>query len=67
MVPNCDLDLHFKKFIYFKFLVALGLCCFVQAFSSCCKWGAALVMALGLLVAVASLVVKHGSRAFRLQ
>ena len=40
-------------FIYL-FLAMLGLCCWVQAFSSCCEWGLLFVAVRGLLMAVAS-------------
>ena len=46
-------------FIYL-FLAALGLCCCVQAFSSCSERGLLFVAVRGLLTAVASLVVEHG-------
>ena len=47
----------FKFLIYF--LVALGLCCYAQAFSGC--WERGLFVAVhGLLIAVASLVAEHG-------
>ena len=48
------------KFIYYLFLVALGLCCCAQAFSSCSERGLLFVVVRGLLIAVASLVVEHG-------
>ena len=51
----------FYKFIYFYlFLAALGLCCCTQVFSSCSERGLLFVVVHGLLIAVASLVVKHG-------
>ena len=50
----------FNLFIYYLFLVALGLCCCAQAFSSCSESGLLFVAVRGLLVAVASLVVEHG-------
>ena len=49
-----------NKFIYlFLFLAVLGLRCCMQAFSSCDEWGLLFVAVLGLLIVVASLVVKH--------
>ena len=51
-----------NKFIYlsiYLFLAALGLCCCVQAFSSCSERGLLFVAGRGLLIAVASLVVEH--------
>ena len=53
----------FYLFIYlfiYLFLAALGLCCFVRAFSSCSECGLLFVVVCGLLIAVASLVVEHG-------
>ena len=47
----------FKNLIYF--LVALGLHCCSQAFSSCSELGLLLVAVHGLLIVVASLVVEH--------
>ena len=51
-----------NKFIFsiYLFLSALGLCCCVQAFSSCGVQGLLFVAVCGLLIAVASLVVEHG-------
>ena len=45
-------------FIYL-FLAALGLCCWVQAFSCCSERGLFIVAARGPLTAVASLVAEH--------
>ena len=56
----------FKFFVFFNFLkfilflAALGLCCWAQAFSSCGEQGLLFIAVLGLLIAVASLVAKHG-------
>ena len=51
----------FYKFIYlFLFLAALGLRCCAWAFSSCGKQGLLFIVACGLLIVVASLVVEHG-------
>ena len=44
-------------FIYL-FLAALGLRCYVQAFSSC--GGLLFIVVRGLLIVVASLVAEHG-------
>ena len=55
----------FKNFIYlfiYLFLAALGLCCCARVFSSCGERGLFFVAVRGLLIAVASLVVEHGSR-----
>ena len=43
-------------------MVALGLHCFVRAFSSCIERGLLFVVVPGLLIVVASLVVEQGSR-----
>ena len=45
------ISISFYLFNY-SFLAALGVCCCMQAFSSCGEWG--------LLLAVASLVAEHG-------
>ena len=45
-------------FIYL-FLVTLGLCCCVWAFSSCSKQGLLFIAARRLLIAVASLIAEH--------
>ena len=50
---------NINLFIYL-FLAALGLCCCVWAFSSCSARGLLFVAVHGLLIAVASLVAKHG-------
>ena len=42
------------------FLAALGLHCYVPAFSSCGERGLLFIVVLGLLISVASLVVEHG-------
>ena len=49
-------------FIYliYLFLAALGLRCCAQAFSSCGEQGLLFVAVHGLLIAVASLVARHG-------
>ena len=47
-----------KVFIYL-FLAVLGLCCCMQAFSSC-ERGLLFVAVCRLLIAVASLVAEHG-------
>ena len=41
-------------------MVALGLCCCARAFSSCSEQGLLFVVVRGFLIAVASLVAKHG-------
>ena len=52
----------FNKLIYliYLFLAALGLRCCARDFSSCGKRGLLFVAVHGLLIAVASLAVKHG-------
>ena len=47
-----------EKFSFF-FLAALGLCCYVQAFSSCNKQQLLFIAVRGLLIVVASLVAGH--------
>ena len=51
----------FNKFIYFiySFLAALGLRCWMQAFSSCGERRLLFVAVCGLLIVVASLAVEH--------
>ena len=46
--------------LFIHFLAVLGLCCCVQAFSSCGERGLLFVVVRGLLIAVASLVAEHG-------
>ena len=55
------LSINIFKLIFF-FLAALGLHCCVQAFSSRGKWGLLSAVVQGLLTALASLAVDHGSR-----
>ena len=50
----------FIYYFIYLFLVALGLRCCMQAFSSCGEQGLLFVAALSLLIAVASLVLEHG-------
>ena len=54
-----EIKLFIFKLIYL-FLAALGLCCCMQAFSSCGEQGLLFVVVRGLLIAVASLVVECG-------
>ena len=49
----------FNKFIYL-FLVALGLRCYMWAFSSCREKGLLFVVVHRLLIELASLVAEHG-------
>ena len=51
----------------YLFLALLGLHCCTLAFSSCGKLGLLFTAVLGLLIAVASLVVSRGSRVCKLQ
>ena len=46
----------------YLYLAALGLCCSIQAFSSCSEWGPLFISVHGLLIVVASLVVECSSR-----
>ena len=57
MPTECPILLFLKIIL---FLAALGLHCFVHAFSSCSKWGLLFIVVHGLLIAVASLVAEHG-------
>ena len=50
----------FKLINLFLFLAALGLHCYVQAFSSCSKWGLLFIVVRGLLIVLVSLVAEHG-------
>ena len=66
MAPPREFKNHPILFYFFLililiyFLAALGLRCRVRAFSSCDERGLLFVVVRGLLIAVASLVVKHG-------
>ena len=59
---SLSLSFFFNTFILFiyLFMAALGLRCWVQAFSSCSERGLLFVVVRGLLIAVASLVAEHG-------
>ena len=46
--------------LIYLFLAALGLCCCMPAFSSCCTQGLLFVVVLSLLIGVASLVEELG-------
>ena len=50
----------FKCIYFILFLAVLGLCCCARAFSSCAQRGLLFIAVRGFLIAVASLVVKHG-------
>ena len=54
-----EVPIFITIFIYL-FLAALGLRCCTRAFSNCSERGLLFVAVLGLLIAVASLVVEHG-------
>ena len=56
----------FNKFIYL-FLAALGLRCYLRAFSSCGERGLLLVVVHGLLIVEAPLVGEHGLQVHGLQ
>ena len=49
------------SFLQYLFMAVLDLQCFVQPFSSCSKQRLPSVVVRGVLVVVASLVVKHRS------
>ena len=57
LLPYCDLK---KKYVLYLFLLVLGLCFFVPAFSSDSEQRLLFVVVLGVLVAVASLVAENG-------
>ena len=52
--------LFFNLIFIYLFMAALGLRCCARAFSSCREQGLLFVVARGLLIALASLVVEHG-------
>ena len=58
--PWIFLFLFLKILFIYLFLAALGLRCYVQAFSSCGEWELLFIVVRGLLIAVASLVAVHG-------
>ena len=58
--PWIFLFLFLKILFIYLFLAALGLRCYVQAFSSCGEWELLFIVVRGLLIAVASLVAAHG-------
>ena len=51
---------YFKKLLIYLFLAVLGLHCYAWDFSSCGQQRLLLVVACGLLSAVASLAAEHG-------
>ena len=53
-------NFFFINLFMYLFLAALGLRCCAWAFSSCGERGLLFVAVRGLLIAVASLVAKHG-------
>ena len=58
---NKCFSFFFNKFYLFIYLLAaLGLCCCMQAFSSCGERELLFVAVCRLLIAVTSLVVEHG-------
>ena len=59
MLCNYHYVPFFLKF-YLLFLALLGLCCCVQAFSSCGKQGLFFIVVCSLLIAVASLAAEDG-------
>ena len=50
----------FLFYFIYLFLAALGIRCCAQAFSSCDEWGLLFIVAHGLFIVVAFLVVEHG-------
>ena len=55
-----QIKIIFKINLFILFLVALGLCCCMWAFSSCGEQGLLFVAVRGLLIAVAPLVAERG-------
>ena len=55
------MDILFSFFCLFicLFLAVLGLCCCVQAFCSCSKWGLLLAVVCGLLIVAVPLAEEH--------
>ena len=55
-------NFYYQKFFFefYLFLAAFGLRCCARAFSSCFERGLLFVVVCRLLLAVASLVAKHG-------
>ena len=60
VINQFELKPLFPPPFLYLFLASLGLCCCVQAFSSCGEQGLLFVAVRGLLIAVASLVAVHG-------
>ena len=52
--------IFFINLFIYLFLTALGLRCWVRAFSSCGERGLLFIAVHGLLIAMASLVAEHG-------
>ena len=59
VVNHASVNINFRAFGVVFFLAALGLRCYVRAFSSCGEWGLVFVAVRGLLIVVASLVAEH--------
>ena len=60
MFFSAHLPFFFLIYFIYLFLAALGLRCWVWAFSSCGERGLLFFAVRGLLIAVASLVAEHG-------
>ena len=54
------MEIYLFIYLIYLFLAVLGLHCCVQAFSVCSERGLLFVAVCELLIAVASLIVKHG-------
>ena len=52
------LEMFFKRSIHFNFLAVVGLCCSIQAFSSCSEWRLLPVAVCRLFLVVASPAVE---------
>ena len=70
MHHNLHLNMNPKRFVSFLkiylFLVALGLHCYVQAFSKCSEQRLLFLAVHGLLILMASFITKHRLQAHRL-
>ena len=61
-VTKCTVKRHlaWSLYLFIYLLAALSFRCSARAFSGCSEWGLLFVGRLGLLIAMASLVVEHG-------
>ena len=61
--PSVNQGFYLLPFFFF-FFAALGLCWYMQTFSSCGESGLLSRYVQGLLIAVASLIAEHGLKAY---